>query len=73
MAFEEKTYISEFNVLPTKSIAVRKTTNVTKNGQIISESYWRCILSPNDEQTQQVLGDYPYYYQLAQDVWKNIN
>lgn len=72
MALEEIVFISEFNVLPNKSIAVRKTTQIVKDSKPISESYWRCVLSPNDPQTESVLGDYEYYYNLAQDAWKNI-
>lgn len=72
MALEEIIFISEFNVLPDKSIAVRKTTQILKDTKPVSESYWRCVLSPNDSQTQSVLGDYPYYYNLAQDAWKDI-
>jgi len=70
--FEEKVYVSEFNVLPSKSIGVRKTTEVLKDGASISQTYWRCVLAPHDPQTQAVLGDEPYYYNLAQDAWKDI-
>ena len=71
-SFEEKVYVSEFNVLPSKSIGVRKTTEVLKDGASISQTYWRCVLAPHDPQTQAVLGDEPYYYNLAQDAWKDI-
>ena len=70
--FEEKVYVSEFNVLPSKSIGVRKTTEVLKDGVSISQTYWRCVLAPHDPQTQAVLGDEPYYYNLALDAWKDI-
>jgi len=70
--FEERVYVSEFNVLPSKSIAVRKTTEVLKDGESISQSYWRCVLAPHDPQTQAVLGDEPYYYNRALDAWKDI-
>jgi len=72
MALTEIIFVSQFNVLPDKSIAVQKTTQVLKDNEVLSESYWRCVLSPHDEQTQNVLGDYPYYYNLAQDAWKDI-
>lgn len=72
MALTETTIISQFDVLPNKSIAVRKTTQVFKDEEFLSESYWRCVLSPNDEQTQNVLGEYPYYYNLALEAWKDI-
>jgi hypothetical protein len=71
-SFEERIFVSEFNVLPSKSIGVRKTTEVLKDGVSISQTYWRCVLEPHDSQTQAVLGDEPYYYNLAQDAWKDI-
>ena len=70
--FEERVFVSEFNVLPSKSIGVRKTTEVLKDGASISQSYWRCVLAPHDPQAQAVLGDEPYYYNLAQAAWKDI-
>ena len=70
--FEEKVYVSEFNVLPSKSIGVRKTTEVLKDGVSISQTYWRCVLAPHDPQAQAVLGDEQYYYNLALDAWKDV-
>lgn len=70
--FEERVFVSEFNVLPSKSIGVRKTTEVLKDGASISQTYWRCVLAPHDPQTQAVLGDEPYYYNLALDAWKDV-
>ena len=70
--FEERTFISEFNILPSKSINVRKTTEVLKNGASISQSYWRCVLAPHDPQAATVLADEPDYLALAQVVWKDI-
>jgi hypothetical protein len=72
MALSEVVFISEFNVLPSKSIGVRKTTQILKDGEPLSQSYWRCVLAPHDPQTQAVLGDEPYYYNLAQDAWKDV-
>lgn len=71
-SFEEKVYVSEFNVLPSKSIGVRKTTEVLKDGAVISQTYWRCVLEPHAANAQEVLGDEPYYYNLAQDAWKDV-
>jgi len=70
--FEERVFVSEFNVLPSKSIGVRKTTEVLKNGASISQSYWRCVLAPHDPQAATVLADEPDYLALAQVVWKDI-
>lgn len=70
--FSEKVFISEFNVMPSKSIGVRKTTEVLKDGEVISQTYWRCVLAPHDPQADAVLGDEPYYLTLAQDAWKDV-
>jgi hypothetical protein len=67
--FSEKVFISEFNILPSKSIGVRKTTEVSKDGAVISQTYWRCVLAP---QAEAVLGDEPYYLTLAQEAWKDV-
>jgi hypothetical protein len=70
--FTENVFISEFNILPSKSIGVRKTTEVAKDGAVISQTYWRCVLAPHDPQAQAVLGDEPYYLTLATEAWKDI-
>lgn len=66
--FTEVTYISEFNIMPTGQIGVRKTTDVLKDGVVISTTYWRCVLAPNDPQAATVL-DEVYYLNLAQAAW----
>lgn len=66
--FEEIVYISEFNILPTGQINVRKTTEVLKDGEVISQTYWRCVLTPNDPQAATVL-DEPYYLNIANYAW----
>lgn len=68
-SFEEKVYISEFNILPSGIINVRKTTEILKDGVSVSSTYWRCALAPNDPQTNDVLGAEPYYLSLAQSAW----
>jgi hypothetical protein len=70
--FEENVFVSEFNVMSNRSIGVRKTTEVLKDGESISQTYWRCVLAPHDPQAQAVLGDEPYYYNLALDAWKDV-
>ena len=67
--FEEIVYISEFNIQRTGCIGVRKTTEVLKDGAVISTSYWRTTLEPNDPQAQAVLGDEPYYLDIANYAW----
>lgn len=68
--YSERVFISEFNVLPSKAIQIRKTTEVSRDGAVISQTYSRCLLNPHDPQTETVLGDEPYYYNLALEAWK---
>ena len=65
---EEVTYISQFNIQPNGCIGVQKTTDVLKDGVVISSTYWRCVLVPNDPQASTVL-DEAYYSNLAQQAW----
>lgn len=66
--FEEITYISEFNIQRNGCIGVRKTTEVLKDGEVISQTYWRCVLTPNDPQAAEVLNE-PYYLNIANYAW----
>lgn len=70
--FTEKVFVSEFNILPTKSIGVRKTTEVLKDEAVISQTYWRCVLAPHDPQAEAVLGDEPFYLALATQAWQDV-
>jgi hypothetical protein len=69
---QEVIYISEFNVSLDGTIAVRKTTDVTKDGAVIASSYWRTVLQVNDPAADEVLGVGTYYRQLAADAWALI-
>jgi hypothetical protein len=66
--FTEVTYISQFDIQPNGRIGVRKTTDVLKDGVVISSTYWRCVLSPSETIDTEVLND-PYYANLAQTAW----
>lgn len=66
--FTEITYISQFDIQPNGCIGVRKTTDVLKDGVVISSTYWRCTLVPNDPQASTVL-DEAYYANIAQTAW----
>lgn len=66
--FEEVIYISQFDIQPNGCIGVRKTTDVLKDGVVISSTYWRCVLTPNDPQASTVLNE-PYYASIAQSAW----
>jgi hypothetical protein len=69
--FFEKEIISEFNIRENNSINVRKSIQVWKDTVMISEKYWRCVLQPNDIDAFNVLGDYPEYFNLAIEAWKD--
>lgn len=68
MAFSEVIYISQFNIQPNGCIAVQKTTDVLKDGVVISSTYWRTVLVPNDAQAATVL-DEQYYADIANYAW----
>ena len=70
--FTEVTYISEFNIMPTGQIGIRKTTDVLKDGVVISSTYWRCVLVPNDPQASTVL-DEAYYLNIATYAWSQTS
>lgn len=69
----EQRRISEFNVYPNGNIGIRQTIDVLRDGQSIATTYWRVVLSPNDPQAETVLGDEPYYYNLALQAWAALN
>ena len=66
--FTEVTYISEYNIQPNGCIRVRKTTDVLKDGVVISSTYWRCVLIPNDPTAATVL-DEAYFLNIATYAW----
>jgi archaellum component FlaF (FlaF/FlaG flagellin family) len=66
--FEEQVFISQFDIQPNGCIVVRKTTEVLKDGKVISQSYWRTMLLPDDPQAATVL-DEPYYLDIANYAW----
>lgn len=68
MALSEVTYISSFDIQPNGTINVRKTTDILRDGEVISSNYWRCVLIPNDPQAATVL-DEAYYLNIANYAW----
>lgn len=66
--FTEVVYISQFDIQSNGCISVRKTTDVLKDGVVISSTYWRCVLVPNDPQAATVL-DEQYYANIATYAW----
>jgi hypothetical protein len=68
MSLEEKTYISQFSIQPDGCINVRKTTDVLRDGVVIAQNHWRCVLTPSETVDTLVLNE-PYYATLAQQAW----
>jgi hypothetical protein len=66
--FEERVFISQFDIQPNGCIGVRKTTDVLKDGVVISSTYWRTVLVPNDPQASTVLNE-AYYLNIANCAW----
>ena len=66
--FTEVTYISQFDIQPNGCIGVRKTTDVLKDGVVISSTYWRTVLAPSATVNTEILNE-PYYASLAQTAW----
>ena len=66
--FTEVVYISQFDIQPNGCIGVRKTTDVLKDGEVISSTYWRTTLLPNDSRASTVL-DEAYYADIATYAW----
>jgi len=70
--FTEVTYISQFDIQPNGCIGIRKSTDVIKTdgdvSTVISSTYWRCVLTPNDPQASTVL-DEAYYANIATYAW----
>ena len=72
MALSEVTYISSFDIQPNGTINVRKTTEILRDGQIVSSNYWRCVLVPNDPQATTVLNE-QYYADMAAYAWSQTS
>jgi len=70
--FSEVVYISQFDIQSNGCIGVRKTTDVLKDGIVISSTYWRTILIPNDPQASTVL-DEVYYFNIATYAWSQTS
>ena len=68
MALSEVTYVSQFDIQRDGSIGVRKTTDIIRDGEVISSTYWRCVLAPNDPQAPTVLNE-QYYLDIANYAW----
>lgn len=69
----EQSCIAEFNVYPDGKIGVKKVIDILRNGIAIARTPWRRVLNPNDPDAEAVLGDEPYYYNLALQAWAGLN
>jgi hypothetical protein len=67
---EEKKYISQFNVNENGTISIRQTTEIIENEEVISSTYWRCVLQVNDPMASEVLDS--DYLKQANDVWSKL-
>lgn len=72
MALSEFTYISSFDIQRNGTINVRKTTDVLRDDVVISSTYWRCVLVPNDPQAATVLNE-QYYADIAAYAWSQTS
>lgn len=68
MAFSENSFISQFNIQPNGCINIQKTNEVLKDGEVISTSYWRTVLVPNDPEATTVLNE-AYFLNIANYTW----
>lgn len=73
MSLTEQRRISEFNIYPDGKIAVRVSIDIFRDGLAIARTNLRSVLNPNDPETEAVLGDEPYYYNLALQAWAALN
>jgi hypothetical protein len=66
--FTEVSYTSAFDIQSNGCIAVRTTTDVLKDGVIISTTYVRTMLVPNDPRASEILSEV-YYQNIATYTW----
>ena len=72
MDLTERTFISQFDVRKDGQIQVRKTIEILRDDAVISTTYWRTVLRPNDPSAEQVLGEEPFFLDQAQHAWANL-
>jgi hypothetical protein len=68
----KKITISQFNINDDKFIDVRKSILIYDDTILLAEKYERTVLTPNDPNAFNVLGDYDEYFNLAIEAWKDI-
>jgi hypothetical protein len=67
---QEKKYISAFNVNENGTISIRQTTEIIENEQVISSTFWRCVLQVNDPMANEILDS--DYLKQAKEVWSKL-
>jgi hypothetical protein len=67
---EEITYISAFNVNENGTISIRQTTETIENDEVISSTFWRCVLEVNDPMASEILDS--DYLKQANEVWSKL-
>ena len=53
MALTKETVVDKIEVLESGAIQVRQVTRVLEDGEVLSQSYHRHVLSPGDDLTNQ--------------------
>lgn len=69
----EQRRIDEFTIFSNGNIGIRQIVDVFRDGQPFARQNWRAVLIPNDPQAEAVLGEEPYYYNLALQAWAGLN
>lgn len=73
MILTEQSHIAEFNIYPDGKIGVKKVIDIYRDSIAIARTPWRRVLNPNDPEAEAILGDEPYYYNLALQAWASLN
>ena len=53
MALTKETVVDKIEVLESNAIQVRKVTRILEDGEVLSSSYHRHVLSPGDDLTNE--------------------
>ena len=69
----EKSQIFQFNVASNGVINVLKTTFILKDGETIGSNVRNYSLQINDPNANDVLGEEPFYLNIANYVWSLTN
>jgi len=68
MSLTKSTAVDQITVTENGIILYREATRIMEDGVVISSTYWRCVLTPNDPTASTVL-DEAYYASIATYAW----